>query len=239
MHEASAYLLKLVTLNQEGQSSDWTPPAMAWALNGVRQIENLEEVPALSTEDMAWANRQPAQVDVHPGKQKKKGTAAKPQGRPKALKRPAAKSSAAAVADTESVSLPSATEAEMPAAEDEDEVTLPSDTEPAFEAGRPKPATEASATAGAPPRAVVTAPAETEPSKPKKRKTEAKAKAEPRPKKEAKKKAPGWLPKPADAKEKMAALNHGKCRSRGCPECRRRIGLVLNSDETAWVYREE
>ena len=171
---------------------------------------------------------------VQPGKPKKT-TAAKAKGKAKAaLKRPAA-SKSASLPQTDEVSLPSVSEAEAAAADDtgSDIVALPSDPEPAFEAGSPKPATGASAAAGAPPHAVIT-PGEVEP-KSKKRKTGSEAKPKKEPKKQNKK-SPGWLPLPADAKEKMAALKHSKCRSRGCPECRRRIGLVLNADETAWVY---
>jgi len=107
-------------------------------------------------------------------------------------------------------------------------VTLPSQPEPAFEAGSPKAATGASASAGAPPHAVVAA--DPEPPKKKKQKKEEKSATE------AKKKQPGRLPLPPDAREKMAALKHYKCRFNGCPQCRSRIGLVLNEDETAWVY---
>jgi hypothetical protein len=51
-----------------------------------------------------------------------------------------------------------------------------------------------------------------------------------------KKKCPGWLPLPEGAREKIAELNHSKCRKKGCPDCRRKIGLVLNDDHTAWTW---
>ena len=41
------------------------------------------------------------------------------------------------------------------------------------------------------------------------------------------------LPQPAD----VQLPSCGKCRNRGCAVCRRKAGLVLNANRTAWVYQ--
>lgn len=96
----------------------------------------------------------------------------------------------------------------------EDIVSLPDTPQDDFEAVPAVEATPASGAHGAPPGVVVPAL----PANPKKRK------------------APGWLPLPAGAREKMAALKHSKCRSKGCPDCRKKIGLILNTEETEWIW---
>ena len=208
MHDASAYLLRLVTLNQEGCSDQWQPPCMTWTLQGARSSHpDPPKVNAVSQQDLAWANRAPARVTVtataakskpEKGKGKKgasdAGQASKGHGKSKSMKRPAASR-----LDNENVSLPSAEESE----------------EPGFVPAAPVHPTGSSAGLGAPHHAVVEPPAP------------------------AKRRALGWLPMPEGARDKISTLQHSKCRAKGCPDCRKKIGLVLNHDQSAWVWSSE
>eukprot|EP00435_Cladocopium_sp_Y103_P074937 s296_g52.t1 len=135
---------------------------------------------------------------------------------------------------------------EAPEREDNDNVSLPSpvleDPEEFQAAESLQPATACSAAAGAPPRTVVEAPPKAIPRvgpeaapKPKaKCKSTAKA-AKAAAKSNVKRKAPGWLPLPDGAREKMQKLNHSKCRGKGCPACRKNIGLAAFA---RWRSRE-
>eukprot|EP00435_Cladocopium_sp_Y103_P008496 s6158_g2.t1 len=130
------------------------------------------------------------------------------------MKRPAAAAATSSahelIHNEDQIELPTDTEAAS-------SQILPEDAEPLFAAGMFREPTNASAAAGAPLHAVI----------------------EPEPKKRQRRRGHGWLPMPADAREKMKALGHSKCRSNGCPQCRQRIGLVLNEDESAWVYSQQ
>jgi hypothetical protein len=220
MHDASAYLLRLMASSQDPDGTD-QPPSMHWTLRGTKEdhapaLDKTEKTDAIRDEDVAFAVRQPAQVCVVP---KQKRTAAKTP--PK--KKPKRKSED----EGDHISLPS------PGLEEE--------FQPAAE---PRPATVSSAALGAPPRTAVEAPvpkaAGAKPTAKSKAKAKAKANGQAKGTAKAKagnkKKCPGWLPLPEGAREKIAELNHSKCRKKGCPDCRRKIGLVLNDDHTAWTW---
>ena len=231
MQNASAYLLQLVALSQDATGATWQPPSMSWTLKGTKEDHNSvatssAKADCIKDEDLEFANRQPAMVSVVPKLTKGKATAAKSKASQK-----------------NKIS---------EASEQEDNVSLPSpDSQSPKEfqaADSLQPATAGSAAAGAPPRTVVEAPPKTASKcKPKtaaaaKCKPKVKAKCKPKVKAKAaakpalKRKAPGWLPLPDGAREKMQKLNHSKCRGKGCPACRQKIGLILNAEETAWVW---
>ena len=192
MHAASAYLLRLVTLSEEGGDSTCQPPSMTWVLRGTNTDHpEPPQAAKVRPEDLAWMNRRPSPVVAGPKAQKGKAKG-------KGMRKPAA-ASAAAEEDEDRVSLPSAT----------------GEQQEQFEAVPAVEPTSASAAHGAPAGAVV------EPA--------------PRPGNK-KRKAHGWLPLPEGAREKIAARKHSKCRSKGCPDCRKKIGLILNADETAWIW---
>ena len=67
-----------------------------------------------------------------------------------------------------------------------------------------------------------------------KAKAKSKAKAKAKPAAGGKQKQLGRLPKPEGVK-----LGCCKCRksSAGCAECRRKAGLILNAEQTAWIYK--
>ena len=202
MHAASAYLLRLVTLSEEGGDDTCQPPSMTWVLRGARSDHpDPPHTTAVTREDLEWMDRRPAPVVAGP---KPKPAPKQNKGKGKGMKRPAAAAAAPAAAIA-----PTAPE---------DEVSLPSEAEEQpenFASVPPTEPTDASAIHGAPPGAVVP-PLPSNGNK--------------------KRKAPGWLPLPEGAREKIAARKHSKCRSKGCPECRKKIGLILNADETAWIW---
>ena len=197
MHAASAYLLRLVTVNQEGGDPNWKPPSMTWVLKGTRATHpTAPVVNAINQSDVEWMVRNPAPVTVAP---KSRPAAAKTKHR--GLKRPASALEAAFSAKQPVVA---------PAKESAKEVSLPSGEEE-FVAAEALPATSSSAAQGAPARAVVAPPP-------------------------PKAKHLGRLPLPPGAREEIEKLGHSKCRRKGCPSCRQKVGLVLNADETAWVW---
>ena len=221
MHAASAYLLRLVTCSQEGGDEAWQAPSMSWTLRGTKEDHHPTGAPledAVKDEDVAFASRAPAEVIVTPKP--------KPASKPKAG--PTRANSKPGAAKTKPLKRPAAAAApcgSSDAAEDPDHVSLPSPdaAEDNFlPANGPKPPTASSAAAGAPPRTAVEVP-----------QPKAKQAAAAKPKR---RKAVGWLPLPEGAREKIAELNHSKCRSRGCPDCRKRVGLILNEDESAWIW---
>lgn len=203
MHNASAYLLRLVTLNQEGADESWKAPNMTWALKGRRAQHQVPEVANLvCEEDLQFAIRAPARVAVQP-----RGAAvnAPPPKRRAVMKRPAAQQPVQSGPVGSDDALQPSAKSQM------------------------KPATAASASGGAPPKAVVefTTPAVA--------KSKATAKSGSKPKARPKK-AVGWLPLPPGAREAYAERNHSKCRGTGCPDCRKKVGLILNEDESAWIW---
>ena len=255
MQDASAYLLQLVALSQDATDATWQPPSMSWTLKGTKEDHNSvatsnAKADCIQDGDVAFATRQPALVSVVPKPKpaaKKKATAAKSKASNK-------RASEAATNDVnhedgDHVSLPS------PCLEDQEEFQA---------ADSLQPATAFSAAAGAPPRTVVEAPppkaspevgakgeaAKSKAALPKAAAKKAAAKStaatqskaagaakKPAAKAaSAKRKAPGWLPLPDGARDKIQKLNHSKCRGRGCPACRKNIGLILNAEETAWVW---
>ena len=243
MHEASAYLLRLIQCNQDGGDDAWQAPSMSWVLRGSRADHMVapERSNAISADDLKFVCRQPAPVTVSakpaakPKAAAAKSTAKIPGKAAKAIakkgmKRPA---SAAEVREPETAATAAA---EVPLAESSGgaspyHVSLPSpdhtesDLQPA---DGPKPPTASSAAAGAPPRTAVEVP-KPEPKSKKKEKT-AKTKQAKKPK------HLGRLPMPPDARDKIKALGHSKCRQKGCPDCRVKVGLILNEDETAWIW---
>lgn len=211
---------------------------MSWTLKGKRADHAAAApVSAVNEKDLAFVQRQPAEVVVAPkaapkatpkapaapaqGKGKGRGRGKGKEGKTaarKGLKRPAAASNMVAPADE----LPTIAAAvrEGGAADDvSDHVSLPSPSTPEASftpADAPKPPTAYSASAGAPPRTAVAAP-----------EVAAQAKA---------RKHLGRLPFPEGAREKIHNLGHSKCRSRGCPDCRQRVGLILNENQSAWIW---
>ena len=150
MHSASSYLLRLVTVSQEGGDPNWKPPSMTWTLRGTRSsVPPALVANAVQEEDMQFMVRTPAPVAVAP---KPKAGAAKTRAKA-GMKRPAA-------ADPNLAQHPAldaqASGVSKPA--ESDAVSLPSQPDE-FEAAPPLPATTTSAAHGAPPRTVVEPPA--------------------------------------------------------------------------------
>ena len=223
LEAATTYLLKLVQDNIDGEADHWVAPATSFGLTfkDPSQLEPEETVAtlpcAVTSADLQFANRAPAPVNVRVRMHKKT--------------RPAA----------HELPQPSAPEPELPDASDggESEVFLPDQVDD-FEEGPGPPQNPG---AGCPQnlRGRGGAPARVahleEDSKPLKRPAAG-------PKARPKRRCLSKLPFPDGAIEALNELKlkgHTKCRSSkfGCAECRKKVGLVLNEDETAWQWKSE
>ena len=141
MHAASAYLLRLVTLSEEGDDDTCQPPSMTWVLRGKKSDRpEPPQTTQVRQEDLEWMNRRPALVVAGP---KPKPAQRQNKGKGKGMKRPAAAAAAAAA---------------IPPTVPEDEVSFPSEAgeqQEFFGAVPPIEPTDASTIHGAPNGAVV------------------------------------------------------------------------------------
>lgn len=220
LEAATTYLLKLIQDNIDGQADHWVAPATSFGLTFKDPSEPELVVPTLPSgvtpADLQFANRAPAPVNVRVRLHKKTAPG-----------------------------IPAAAEPELPDAsgdeaehieKSESEVLLPDQVDvvngPPQNPGAGCPQS-LRGRGGAPARV---AHLDSEPAL--KRPAAAKAKSQ------AKRPCLSKLPFPDGA---IAALNelkrrgHTKCRDSkfGCAECRKKAGLVLNEDGTAWQWKSE
>ncbi|CAJ1370296.1 unnamed protein product [Effrenium voratum] len=233
MLKASSYLSNLVKENTQGGGPHWKPLPVDWALAGHPPESSAASEPAdaISPEEMQWAVRKPAAVAAKPVI--KTGASKAAAKKSKAMKRPAAARSPEPVAGkrkaAEAAGSPpcgasaNASDPPQPEGCEADAVSLPSPGSGEeglhFNSALPAKPTASSATVGAPRGAVEAVPTDERPA----------AKEKPR------KRQLGKLPMPDDAKDYLGCT---KCKysNIGCATCRRKVGLVLNADETAWTW---
>ena len=226
LEAATTYLLKLVQDNIDGQADHWVAPGTSFGLT-FKDPSEPEPVPtlpsAVAPADLQFANRAPAPVNVRVRLHKK---------------------TAAAVPELRGIP---AAEPELPDASDdadenieksESEVMLPDEVD-VVDGPRQNPG------AGCPPhlRGRGGAPARVanlESSEPILKRPAAAVKAKSQPKRRCLSKLP--FPDGAiEALEELKRKGHTKCRTSkfGCAECRKKAGLVLNEDGTAWQWKSE
>lgn len=266
----SAYLLKLVTENQENDGQDWNPPLLIFLFHGIGPkpaagVVKIED-PKFDENTFLWNHTTPGQVTVTRARprlsQKMPAAAPLATGNPASASRPAASPmsgapaslfgrdgaparQAAAPANKALKRPASVLEAAPPSPQDGDaealsekhsEHSLPSDVGPAEDAALPSAhETDTEGPALAEPKAKAKAKAKG------KAKAKAKAtgtpKAAAKPEAAAKQKRPqfGRLPKPDGVKIGCSKCNYSK--TSGCAQCRKRAGLILNEEQTAWIYK--
>lgn len=229
LEAATAYLLKLVQDNIDGHSMDWIGPDVGFGLRFQRvPAEVLPSISSVPPEALMFANRNPAPVNVR----------IRGKSKPLAQKDAVEGEDEPELPDAELA--PQDADPELPDAESEKpDETVPSDPElpdAVDRAAAPKSNPGAGAPAGArgrggaPPGIVYMADQEV-----KKRPAAA-------PKAASKRKCLAKLPFPDGASEALQRIKdsgHTKCRNSkfGCQECRKKAGLVLNADESAWEWK--
>ena len=254
LHDATGYLLKLLQDNEDGHDSSWKPPKMSWGFYGAPHVEG----PAVATSSipsaaLQFANRDPARVRV-------KMMAKKTLKAPADFARGAVAETGPPLPGSgdEEPGLPDASDnmAETPDLPDAPSVATEelaaegSELELPDEPSRPPPRLNPGAGAPSCVRGRNGAPAGVynseahEPEAPVMRRPAALKRPAAAPKPAGQKKAYrrlSQLPFPEgalDVLQQIKEAGHNKCRTSayGCNECRRKAGLKLNDDESAWIW---
>ena len=244
LHEATGYLLKLLQDNADMQSDDWVPPFMEFGFEAPMPNAYLATAPVDSvvSEALHFANRDPAKVHVQQLRGKKRSQAETMASAKKEVEMPdpelAGDPELPDAADVDCPDVPDLPDADQPCTEGEPDL-------PDADDNRPGPADPG---LGAPPalrgvRGAAAGVFHDSPGRGLKRPAAA-AKSTPKAKAKGKAKAKarvGSLPFPPGAVEALQKLKdegHNKCRGskHGCTECRKKAGLKLNDDQTAWIW---
>ena len=265
MNAGCSYLLKFLQDNKDNQSDDWQPPPMDWVTLPTRAVAQgaPAQFPTLHESDLSFAHAEPSKVSVT-AKRSRVGVG-RLAARLQEEWRPPAATLGNGTADvtplepqlpapadalsTEEWELPAptlgnATAGAPPAMYGRDGAPPNAVYEPVPPARRGRPPKDPNAKPKASQRAKAKAKATAKakaggacPKAKAKERAKAKAKAKSAAAKSAA--APAHrrrraaLPQPADVEHPSC----GKCRNKGCAVCRRKAGLVLNADRTAWVYQ--
>ena len=254
LHDATGYLLKLLQDNEDGHDSSWKPPKMSRGFYGAPHVEG----PAVATSSipsaaLQFANRDPARVRV-------KMMAKKTLKAPADFARGAVAETGPPLPGSgdEEPGLPDASDnmAETPDLPDAPSVATEelaaegSELELPDEPSRPPPRVNPGAGAPSCVRGRNGAPAGVynseahEPEAPVMRRPAALKRPAAAPKPAGQKKAYrrlSQLPFPEgalDVLQQIKEAGHNKRRTSayGCNECRRKAGLKLNDDESAWIW---
>lgn len=266
----SAYLLKLVTENQENEGDEWVPPDISFLMNGDRathdDAESSEPAGRFTDETFKFLHTSPAPVTVaRPStrlRQKTAGLAAESNSSPKrpqatamggapaklfgregAPSRVAAepspnKKSKSLKRPSAAVELHPADKEDTPLASEVEEEVAPMPNLPSESEGLPSEPADAdmapTAHQAAAPKPKANTKAKAKAKTTAKATSKAKAKAKQKPETTGKRKQLGRLPKPEGVK-----LGCPRCRksAAGCESCREREGLILNAEQTAWIYK--
>ena len=242
---ACQYLRDFVEKNADPYNAAWSAPNIRAVLSPQKQPEALPPPPTLTSEDLLFSNRPPAPVRV-------KATAAKSQAKPRTENNQEVEDHLAAEDFTNEDPPMDVTESpvELPA----DEPPVPTKrlaSKTSIMSGCPStmrgrngaPAREVlQIDSPTPKRARVDLKADPVAKAEAKAKAKAgagKAKAAPKagPKAGAKREFLGKLPFPPDSQGRLGCSKCKRNTTRGCLECRKRIGLILNEDRSAWVWK--
>lgn len=215
LNQGAEYLRKLVSDDCAGGSSDWAPPKISWVLKHGTDLCSKASFPAASSfeqKTFGWATRAPAAVGVAPkmaSKKSKPSPKPKPEAKQKAEPKQSRRKSEPETGKEETETK----EPELPEVEDafnNIEPSLPGESSSL----RGRPVGERGE-AGAPP-GTLTAPPIAATSN-------------------SKRKRLGAIPMPEGV-----VLGCTKCykAQNGCTRCRTKANVVLNADQSAWVYKD-